>query len=112
MHFQNYNNINFYRESTDHPLNVSLMNQFLRNSVGVTLQRSREPGAVYRVSISPETPHTIHNSTVISLTISYDIQYNVSIVSSLCGVTTTRVLKYGKSKNVLNIIACKPIPRG
>ena len=38
----------------------------------------------------------MYNIFMISLTISYDIQYNVSIVSSLCGVTTTKVLNYGK----------------
>ena len=35
-------------------------------------------------------------NVTISLTISYNTQYNVSIVSSLCGVTTTKVLNYGK----------------
>ena len=39
----------------------------------------------------------------INLTVSYNIQYNVSIVSSLCGVTTTKVLNYGKH-GILNVI--------
>ena len=47
-----------------------------------------------------ETPHTEFTTSdqifVINLTISYNIQYNVSIVSSLCGVTTTKELNYGK----------------
>ena len=76
------------------------MNRFLRNSVTVTLQWPQEAGAVYHADILPETPHTElirHNNTMISLTISYDIHYNVSIVSNLCGVTTTKVLNYGKS---------------
>ena len=75
------------------------MNQFLSNSVTVTLQWPREPGAVYHVNVSPETPHTeLTNAmtVMINLTVSYNIQYNVSIVSSLCGVTTTKVLNYGK----------------
>ena len=77
------------------------MNLFLRNSVTVTLQWPREAGAVYNVNISPLTEFTNvtgHNSIVINLTISYNIQYNVSIASNLCGVATTRVLKYGKSQ--------------
>ena len=74
------------------------MNQLLGN-VTVTLQWPGEPGAVYSVNIMPETPHNEfisnhHNNVVINLTIFYNIQYDVSIVSSLCGVTTTRVLKY------------------
>ena len=77
------------------------MNQLLwNNSVTVTLQWPREPGAVYHVDIKPETPHNEfitnqHNNVVI---ISYNIQYNVSIESSLCGVTTTKVLKYGRNE--------------
>ena len=86
--------------SANRILNVSLMNHFLRNSVTVTLQWPREAGAVYHVDISSLTEFTInamnYDSFVINLTVSYNIQYNVSIVSSLCGVTTSRVLNYGK----------------
>ena len=84
-----------------------MVNQFLRNSITVTLQWPREPGAVYRVNIMPEAPHTEltnhHNNVavVMNLTISYNIQYNISIVASLCGVTitTTKILKYGRYEN-------------
>ena len=74
------------------------MNQLLgNNSVTVILQWPREPGAIYHINIKPETPHnefiTDHHNIVV--TISYNIQYNVSIESSLCGVTTTEVLNYG-----------------
>ena len=80
------------------------MNQlFGNNSITVTLQWPREAGAVYHVDTMPEAPHTEfitnhHNNVVINLTISYNIQYNASIVSSLCGVTTviTVSLKYGR----------------
>ena len=88
----------------DRSLNVTMVNQLLRSDdVIVTLQWPREPRAVYSIIVSPETPHTEHTFMrhdirffAINLTISYNIQYNVSIVSSLCGVTTTKVLKYGK----------------
>ena len=88
----------------DCSLNVTMhmVNQLLRSDdITVTLQWPREPGAVYHISVSPETSHTefttiSDHSIVINLTISYNIQYNVSIVSSLCGVTTTKVLNYGK----------------
>ena len=79
-----------------------MVNHFMRNSVTVTLQWPREPGAVYHINALPEVSHTelnsmMYNIFTISLTISYDIQYNVSIIlSSLCGVTTSKVLNYGK----------------
>ena len=88
----------------DRSLNVTTVNQLLTSDdVTVTLQWPQEAGAVYNVSVSPEisqTEHALlmrHNSGffAINLTISYNIQYNVSIVSSLCGVTTTKVFNYG-----------------
>ena len=72
------------------------------NSVTVTLQWPREPGAAYRINVSPEIPHTqlifANEMTIvmINLTVSYDIQHNVSIESSLCSVTATNVLNYSK----------------
>ena len=77
------------------------MNQLLRNNnVTVTLQWPREAGAIYHVNITPETPHTElndhHNTVEMNLTISYDILHIINITSSLCGVTTTKSLKFGK----------------
>jgi hypothetical protein len=78
-----------------------MVNQLLRSDdVIVTLQWPREPGALYHVKILPEISHTEHtfkrhNIFTINFTISYNAQHNVTIVSSLCGVTTTRVLHYG-----------------
>ena len=81
-------------------LHVTMVNQHLNNDdVIVTLQWPREAGAVYHINVSPETPHikvTNIMTIMIYLTVSYNIQYNVSIVSSLCGVTTTKMLNYGK----------------
>ena len=89
-------------QSADYSLNVSLVNQLLtNNNVTVTLQWFQEAGIVYHVNVLPEnlmshTEFVSHDTTTINLTLSYNIQYNVSIVSSLCGVTTTKVLNYGK----------------
>ena len=84
----------------DRSLNITVLNQLLRNDdVTVTLQWLREAGAVYSINISPQTPHTVLTNVMIimiNLTVSYNTQYNVSIVSSLCGVTTTKMLNYGK----------------
>ena len=97
-------------QSADHSLNVSMVNHLLRNNnVTVLLQWPRETGTVYHVYVLPETAHTELTKTmsrstiVISLTIPHNIQYNISIVSSLCGDTTTKVLHYGKYG-----IACSP----
>jgi hypothetical protein len=100
--FYNKNLIDNVLHSTDRSLNVTMANQLLRSDdVIVTLQWSQEAGAVYQVNILPEKSHAEltsmrHDIFTINLTISYNIQYNVSIVSSLCGVTTNSVLKYGK----------------
>ena len=72
---------------------------FGNNDVMVTLQWPREAGAVYHVNAMPYIEFVAnHNTVVINLTIliAYNIQYNLSIVSSLCGVTTTKILKYGR----------------
>ena len=86
--------------SMDHSLNVTTVNQLLRShDVTVTFQWPRETGAIYHVTALPQTPHvkvTNVMTVTINLTVSYDIQYNISIVSSLCGITTTKVLNYGK----------------
>ena len=87
-------------QSANHSLHVSLVNQLLRNDdVMVTLEWPREAGAVHHVTVSPETSRTeamSHDTFTINLTIPYNVQYNVTIVSSLCGVTTTEILNYGK----------------
>ena len=86
----------------DLSLNVTMVNQLLRSDdVTVTLQWPQEPGAVYHVNVSPEVSQTEltsmeHTIFTMNLTISYDTQYYVSIVSSLCGNTTTKVLNIGK----------------
>ena len=86
--------------NADQSLNITLMSHFLRNSVAVTLQWPQEAGAVYSINLLPQIPHTEVTTSdhifVINLTISYNTQYNVSIISSLCGITTTKVLNYGK----------------
>ena len=95
----------------DHSLNVTMVNQLLKSDdVTVTLQWPREPGVVYHIIVTPEifSSHTklSHNTITTNLTISYNIQYNVSIVSSLCGVTTSKVLNYGKCKVIASASSC------
>ena len=73
------------------------MNQLLRNSnVTVTLQWRQKAGAIYHVNVFLVTSHIDLTSDLmtvsINLTLSYHIQYNLSIVSNLCGMTTTKIL--------------------
>ena len=92
--------------SSAEALNISLTNHFhTKLNVTVTLQWPREAGAVYNVSIKPQISNTelfkVTSTVTANLTLSYNIQYNVSIVSSLCGVITTKVLYYGKPNKIL-----------
>ena len=91
------------QSAADHSINVSLINYQLGcNNVTVTLQWAQEAGAVYSVSVLPEmltSPTELnnrHNTVATNLTISYDILHNISIVSSLCGITTAKALKFGE----------------
>ena len=103
-----YNYIDDVLHSMDHSLNVTMVNQLLRSDdVTVTIQWPREAGAAYHVSVMPEVSHTEltsikHNTFTMNLTIFYDIQYYVNIVSSLCGITTTKVLNSGKTPSGLS----------
>ena len=74
-----------------------MVNQLLGvNNIMVTLQWPREPGAVYHINVSPETllikSHSHDTTIAVNLTISYNVQYDVSIISSLYNVTTTKIL--------------------
>ena len=90
-----------------------MVNQLLGvNNVTVTLQWPREPGAIYHISVSPETllmkSHAIilsHDTITVNLTISYNVRYDVTIVSSLCNVTATKILTYSKCIKYV-MIAC------
>ena len=107
MSYYMVHNIDDGLQSEYPSLGISVMNVLLRNNnVIVTLQWPREAGAVYHVDILPETGFNeliytnlkamSQNTITTNVTFSYNVQYNVSIVSSLCGVTTTEMLNYGK----------------
>ena len=92
--------------SSAETLNISLTNHFhTKLNVTVTLQWPQEAGAVYNVSVEPQISNTelskVTSTVAANLTLSYNIQYNVNIVSGLCGVTTTKVLYYGKCTALL-----------
>ena len=91
--------IDEFLRSMDHSFNVTMVNQLLRSDeVTVTLQWPQEPGAVYHVDEIAHVEHSSmrHSIFTINLTISYNSQYNITIISSLCGVTTFKILQYGE----------------
>ena len=94
--------------------NVTLVNQLLRlDDVTVTLQWLQEPRAVYHFNVLPDTAHTeltrimSLDSITVNLTLFRNIQYNVSIVSSLCSVISSKILHYGKCKRSMIIDTTK-----
>ena len=68
----------------------------------VILEWGQEDGVLYDVSVVPNVTIRLNQSTLsrfsVLLIVSYNIQYNVSVVATLCGRSTTHVteLRYGK----------------
>ena len=77
---------------------VNISEWFEANSITMTLEWSNINGVTYVINVDPQVAvnYTERNSAI--LTVSYNINYNVSIVASLCGTnaTTYSVLNYGK----------------
>ena len=89
-----------YVHYTVHP-EINSKAQFGTNNATVTLEWSQEAGVTYNVSVAPKMDvNFIDNTAVKLIGVAYNVGYNVSIVSILCGrnSTTTRVqLSYGES---------------
>ena len=83
-----------------HP-EINSIAQFGTNNATVTLEWAQEAGVTYNVSVAPKMDvNFIDNTAVKLIGVAYNVGYNVSIVSILCGrnSTTTRVqLSYGES---------------
>ena len=77
---------------------------FGTENITVILGWSEDKGALYDLVVLPQA-FKIISSTVIVLTLQYNVLYNVSIALSLCGHISTDTLKlnYGKANNT-NII--------
>ena len=55
------------------------------------LEWDQEDRVFYDVSVVPNVTVRLNQNTSIQLTVSYNIQYNVSVVATLCGQSTTHV---------------------
>lgn len=71
---------------------------FETNSIIVALDWAYKNGASYNVSVDPELAINYTGRSSAQLSLSYNIQYNVSITASLCGrnSTTFSALNYCK----------------
>lgn len=80
---------NYYDNITEQP-EVNSIEQFGTGNVTVTFKWAQEAGVSYNISIVPQVDfESIDYSTVAQLWIEYNVMYNVSIVSALCGRHTT-----------------------
>ena len=80
--------------------------QFGTNNATVTLEWAQEAGVSYNVSIIPQVDVKFIDNTAVQLIgVAYNVGYNVSIVSILCGrnsTTTSIQLSYGESHRSTN----------
>ena len=91
--------------------NASISEEFRADDITVTLELSGESRVPYSVSVVPQVDVVVTGSTIVQLTVLYNIQYNVSIATSLCEqsyrYTTVHRLVYGKLLN--HVAACPQI---
>ena len=76
---------------------VNISDFFGINSVTATLEWTQENDVTYNVSIFPLVTVETSEGSSVQLTLLYNIHYNVSIVATRCGKSTTIItLHYGK----------------
>ena len=71
-----------------HPPEVNVTSNLSSNSVTVNLDWIEEDGVSYNVSVTPPLMIRQVCSTCVELTVLYNIVYNVSVLSTLCGCNT------------------------
>ena len=76
----------------------SISEQFRPKDISVTLEWTGTNGVSYSVSADPEVVVNYTGRSSAQITVSYDIEYNISVVASLCGITTTNfaIIHHGK----------------
>jgi hypothetical protein len=78
--------------------NTSISEQFQSKDISVTLEWTHTNGVSYSISVEPEVAVNYTGRSSAQITVSYDTKYNVSVVASLCGETTTyfAIIYHGK----------------
>ena len=77
-----------------------MMEQFEEEYVSILLEWSRINGAIFNISAIPQVVASIARglSTSYQLNVSYNTQYNVSVVATVCGQSHMTIidLNYGE----------------
>ena len=76
----------------------SISEQFRVKDISVTLEWTRTNGVSYSIRVDPEVAVNYTGRNSAQITVSYNIKYNISVVASLCGITTTNfaIIHHGK----------------
>ena len=87
---------------------VTVSERFETSSVTLYLEWSTKNGVSYTVDVYPTTFVNYTGKDSAQLTVSYNIIYNVSVATSLCGKnsTTFNVQKYGKVAIIYLVSVC------
>ena len=78
---------------------------FGTENITVILGWSEDKGALYDLVVLPQALIKIYNSsTIIVLTLQYNVLYNVSAALSLCGHISTDTLKLNYGEAILDFV--------
>ena len=85
-----YHHDDYYNNIPDHPHppEVNITSNLSSDSVTVNLDWTEEDGVSYNVSVTPPLMIRQVCSNCVELTVPYNIVYNVSVLSTLCGRNT------------------------
>ena len=72
--------------------------QFQQTNISVTIEWAAEEGISYTINVNPNVTINVTERNYTELVVSYDTEYNVSVIASLCGTnkTTFTTLHYGE----------------
>jgi hypothetical protein len=106
-----YNNIFIiYNDDAVIP-SVNVSEDFQMNFVAVTLEWVANNGVSHVVYVTPERAINYTGKSSAQLSLSYNIEYNVSVVASLCGTAqaVSSVINYSKLQRFIRQLICEYI---
>ncbi len=82
---------------------MNISEDFQMNFVAVTLEWVANNGVSYVVNITPEKAINYTGKSSARLILSYNIEYNVSVVASLCGISqaVNRAINFSKHQRFI-----------
>ena len=77
------------------------------NNVTVTVEWAQQVGATYDVKLSPSVPLIVNGSSSYQMTVSYNMEYSLSVVAvtPCINATASITLNYGEAYIMLSIAA-------